>query len=256
MAKSAIPPVGMTSKQTSKSSRGELFGADGEDLFALDLEFDAEGRADVAALNDGAANPDIAGKAGGLQGIVKSMTAVIADEGMIGGTKAVFIFEFIEVGDVFEFAGAVGRFARESPVAGRGSGGTAGKTDDGGGNILTGEAVAHKEIGGRPGLGKISNLGDGGIGFRGVRKRSGGIRSGSGHFNLGRRFNAGGFGRASMADPASAKEKQQAEDDESNDEREKRITAGQLGRRTSDAGNKRHVGPKAGGWRSVGHRQE
>lgn len=43
-----------------------LFGADGEDLFVVDLNLDAEGRANVAALNDGATNPDIAGKAGGF----------------------------------------------------------------------------------------------------------------------------------------------------------------------------------------------
>ena len=59
-----------------------------------------------------------------------------------------------------------------------------------------------------------------------------------------------------MADPAASKEKKDAEDDEANDEREKGIATRELGRRTSDAGDKRHVGPKAGGWRSVGHRQE
>jgi len=59
-----------------------------------------------------------------------------------------------------------------------------------------------------------------------------------------------------MCDPTSAEEKEQAEDDESDDEWQERIAARELGRRTSDAGNQRHVGPKAGGWRSVGHRKE
>ena len=59
-----------------------------------------------------------------------------------------------------------------------------------------------------------------------------------------------------MCNPTSAKEKQDAEDDESDDEGEERIAARELGRRTSDARNDRHVGPKAGGWRSVGHREE
>ena len=77
----------------------------------MNLEFDAEGRADVAALNDGAANQDIAGKAGKSQGIIESMAAMIADEGMIGGTKTVLILEFLNVGNVFEFAGAVGSLA-------------------------------------------------------------------------------------------------------------------------------------------------
>ena len=40
-----------------------LFGAEGQDLVVVDLDFDAEGRANVAALHDGATDPDIAGKA-------------------------------------------------------------------------------------------------------------------------------------------------------------------------------------------------
>ena len=47
-----------------------LFGTDGEDLFGLNLDFDAEGRANVAALDDGTANPDVARKVNGLEGIV------------------------------------------------------------------------------------------------------------------------------------------------------------------------------------------
>jgi len=85
----------------------------------LNLEFDAEGRADVAALNDGPANQDIAGKARESKGIIESMAAMIADEGMIGRTEAVLILEFLKVGNVFEFATAVGSLAREGPVAGR-----------------------------------------------------------------------------------------------------------------------------------------
>ena len=41
---------------------------------------------------------------------------------------------------------------------------------DGGGNIFAGQAIANKEITGRPGFGKIGDLSDGGIGFRGVRQ--------------------------------------------------------------------------------------
>ena len=99
--------------------RLRLFGADGEDLFALNLEFDAEGRADVAALNDGPANQDIAGKGSEPQGIVESMAAMIADKGMIGGTEAVFTLEFLHIGNIFEFAVAIGSLTRESPVTGR-----------------------------------------------------------------------------------------------------------------------------------------
>jgi hypothetical protein len=38
-----------------------LFGAHGENLLALDFDFNAEGWADVAALDDCAAHPDVAG---------------------------------------------------------------------------------------------------------------------------------------------------------------------------------------------------
>lgn len=136
----------------------------------MNLQFDAEGRADVAALNDGPTNQDIAGKVSESQGIVESVAAMIADEGMIGGTEAVLILEFLKVGNVFEFTTAVGSLARKGPVAGRSSRGTSRETDDGGGNVFAGQAVANKEIFGRPWLGKISDLGDGGIGFRGMRQ--------------------------------------------------------------------------------------
>ena len=99
-----------------KASEKELFRADGEDLFALDLELNAKGRANVAALDDAAANPDVAGKAGSFQGIVKRAAARIADEGMSGSAKAVFCFQLFKVGDVLEMAGAVGGFARKGPI--------------------------------------------------------------------------------------------------------------------------------------------
>ena len=105
--------------RASGAPEGRSFGADSEDLFTLNLEFYAEGRANVATLNDGAANQDIARKVSEPQGVVESVAAGIADERMIGGTKAIFILEFIEVGDVLECAGAVGSSARESPVSGR-----------------------------------------------------------------------------------------------------------------------------------------
>ena len=49
----------------NKIREAGLFGADGQDVFALDLDFHADGRANVAALDDGATNPEIAGKIGG-----------------------------------------------------------------------------------------------------------------------------------------------------------------------------------------------
>lgn len=35
-------------------------------MFALDSDFDAEGGTNVAALDDGTANPDVAGEIGGF----------------------------------------------------------------------------------------------------------------------------------------------------------------------------------------------
>jgi len=80
-----MPGAGRTKRQR------ELFGADGEDLLALDFDFDAKGRADVAALDDGAAHPDIAGKIGSFQRIVESVAARVSDERMIGAREAVFV---------------------------------------------------------------------------------------------------------------------------------------------------------------------
>ena len=55
----------------SSQPRPASFGADGQDLFVLDSNFDAEGRANIAALDDGPADPDIAGEVGGFEGIVE-----------------------------------------------------------------------------------------------------------------------------------------------------------------------------------------
>ena len=92
---------------TELKKSGGLFRADGEDLFALDFDFDAEGGTDVAALNNGAAHPDVAGQIGGLEGIVERTAARIADKGMIGALVAIVIPEPLQVRDIFELAGAV-----------------------------------------------------------------------------------------------------------------------------------------------------
>ena len=99
-----------------RQQRG-LFGADGEDLLALDLDFDAEGRANVAALDDGAAHPDVAGKVGSFERIVQSAAARIANQGVIGPREAVVVAEPFQVGDVFQLAGTIRRLAGEGPIA-------------------------------------------------------------------------------------------------------------------------------------------
>jgi len=97
-------------------------------------------------------------------------------------------------------------------------------------------------------------LGDGGIALGGVRERCGGIRSGSGNFDLGRRLDTGEFGRPIMAEPATAEEKEYAKDKKANHQKQKGIASRRLGGSPGDARDIRHVRPKAGGWSIVGHR--
>ena len=128
----------------------ELLCADGEDLLAVNLDFDAERGANVAALHDGAANPDVAGQVDGPKRIVKGVSARIAHKRVSGVAIVVILAELVEIADIFELAVAVGSFAGESPIAGRDGGGTGGKPDNGGGNEFSGHEIADEEVGGRP----------------------------------------------------------------------------------------------------------
>ena len=217
------------------------------------MEFDAERRANVAALNDAAGNPDVAGEAGCFQGIVKRMAARIADQGMLGIAEAVVPFQLIKVGDVFELARAIGSSAGEGPVTRRRVGGAAGKANDGGRDVFTGETVTNKEILRRPRLGKIGSLSDGRIALGGMRESSIGIGGGRGDLDLWRRLDTSKFGGPIVAEPTAADENDYAKDDDANNERQKRIEAMRLGRSLGDARDIRHVRPKAGGWSIVGH---
>ena len=105
----------------------------------MNLDFDAERGANVAALHDGAANPDIAGQVDGPERIVEGASARIADKRMSGMAIVIFLAELVEVADVFELAVCIGRFAGEGPIAGRGGGRTRRKPDNGGRNIFTGD---------------------------------------------------------------------------------------------------------------------
>jgi len=135
---------------------------------------------------------------------------------MTGSAKAVFCFEFFKVGDVLELARAVRGSAREGPITVRRCGGTHRKAHDGGKDIFTREAVANEEIRGRPRFGEIGDFGDDRIALGGVRERSGGIRSGRGNFNLGRRLNTCEFGRLVMTEPTAAEEKEHAQNEKAN----------------------------------------
>lgn len=187
--------LGVTAAAWQSKTASKLFRSDGEDLLGLDFDFDAEGRADVAALDDGAAHPDVAGKIGSLERIVEGTAARVADKRMIGAREAVFFAEPVHVGDILELAGAVRSFAREGPVAGGKCRRAGGQTDDRCGNILTSQTIADKEIGRRPGLRKIGDISDYGIGFGGMGQQGRRIRRRRRDLQLGSLLGVSGFGR-------------------------------------------------------------
>ena len=174
------------------SLRG-LFAADGEDLLALDFDFDAEGGANVAALDNAAAHPDVAGKIGSLERIVKSAAAGVADEGMIRAGEAVVVVQPVQVGDVFELAGAERGFAGERPITRGKSWGAGRQPQNSRRNIFTGQAIAHEEIGGGPGLGKFRDVGDNRVIFGGMGQQGSGVRRRGRNFELGSLLRASRF---------------------------------------------------------------
>jgi len=94
-----------------------LFAPNGQDLFALDFDFNSERRPNIAALNNPSADPDIAGQAGRFQRIVKRAAARIPNKRMLCGLKVVLRSQLVEVAHVFKLAGAVGCLLRISPIA-------------------------------------------------------------------------------------------------------------------------------------------
>jgi len=170
----------------------KLLRADGLDFFALDADLYAQRGTDVGALDDGAANPDIAGKIGGAEGIIEGVTARIADQRVRSVTEIVIGAESVEIGDVFEFAVAVRRFAREGPVAGRGSGGASREPHDCGRDVFASEFIADEEIDRGPRLGHVGDLSNGGVLLVGVGQEGIGVRSRGWYFNLRGGFRASG----------------------------------------------------------------
>ena len=163
-------------------------------MLSLDFDFDAEGRANVAALDNAAAHPDVAGKIGCFERIVESAAARVADEGMIGAWESIVVAESLQVGDIFQLAGTVGSFAGEGPISCRKSWGAGGQPDDGRGNIFTVEAIADEEVGGGPRLGKVGDIGDGWVAFCGVGEQGVGIRRRRRNFELRSLLSASRFG--------------------------------------------------------------
>ena len=78
------------------------------------MDFYADGGTNVAALDDGAANPEIAGKIGGFERIEQDTGAGIADQGVSRGFVTVFLTQLIEVTNIFQLARAIDGFARKS----------------------------------------------------------------------------------------------------------------------------------------------
>lgn len=215
-----------------------LLGADREDLFALNLDFNAERGTNVAALNNGATNPNVAGKTTGAQRIKESATAGIANERMVGVVIVVIRAKFFEIGNVFQLTIAIGSSAGESPITGRSSGRAAREANDGSGDVFAGEFIAKEEIGGGPGLGKIGKVGDHRVSLIGVRKRSGRVGRRRGNFDLWSGLDGGGLGRFRGAgNPVKGNKKNDAQDKQAHDERKKRIAANGVSR---DTRNIRH----------------
>lgn len=132
-------------------------------MLVADFEFDTDGRANVAALDNGATNPNIARQVGGFERIIEGVAARIANEGMIGGAVLVFGAEFVEITDEFELARAIGSLAREGPVAGNYGGRARRKANDNSRNVFACGEVPDEEIRRRPGFGELCQRGNYGM---------------------------------------------------------------------------------------------
>src|ERR1700739_4679481 len=148
-----------------------LFRSKSKDLLALNLDFDAERRANVAPLDYGPSHPDVAGKIGSLQRVVQGAAARVSDERMIGARETVVGTELVQVGDVFEFAGTERSLAGEGPVACQKSRRAGRKPHNRCRNVLSGEAISDEKVDGGPGLCEIRNIGEDRGRARGVCKQ-------------------------------------------------------------------------------------
>src|SRR5579864_9695179 len=93
------------------SSPGSFHG-EGLDLVGADFYFDAVGRAGVVALDDGAADHDVAGQLLELQGIEDRAAAGIDHHGMPGG-EGVLGGKLREVIDIVKLAAIERSFQRK-----------------------------------------------------------------------------------------------------------------------------------------------
>jgi len=206
----------------------------------VDLDFYGEGRANVAALDDGAANPDVAGEVHSFEGIVECAAAGIADERVRGGAKIVVLAQLVQILDELERASAARRLMREGPVTCRERGRAGRKADYGGRNVFAGGEVADEEVRRRPGLGKVCDIRDNRMGFVRMWQQGSRVRRGRRNFNLGRGLDAYRCDRLGMSEPAHRQKKQYAKNDDTSNERKKRVRA-RSARRRRHTGDLRHV---------------
>jgi hypothetical protein len=217
-------------------------------LFALDFDFDAEGGADVAALDDGAANPDVVWrKADGVERVEESAAAGIADEWMTGVAEIVVVAQLFQVADIFELAIAKGGFAGEGPIPGGKGGGARGQAYDGGWNTFTGEVIANKKVRGGPGLGEFINIGDHGIGVACVGQCGVGIRWRRRNFDLGSLLDDRLLDGLGSREPADGDNQNEADGREGDNERKQRVRRRATRAVAANAGNLRHFGFQVGG---------
>jgi hypothetical protein len=170
-------PPAQKLEQYHDQADGLGFHFQGENVFALDLDEDAERGTQVGAFDDGSADPDVAEDVHAFEWVEEGAGTGIADHGVLGVAVAVVVAELVEVGDVFELAASVGRIHGDGPIAVRLVGGASGQADEKRGNVLAGGAVDEEKVARGPGLFHVTEGCDGGVGAGRARQSGEGVHS-------------------------------------------------------------------------------
>src|SRR5262249_31176537 len=93
-----------------------LLHANGEDVLALHLYLEAEGRSQIRTLGDQTADPHIAGQVGHARRVEKRPVARISDHRVFRIAESVVGFQLSEIGNIFQPAIAVGGGHRQTPI--------------------------------------------------------------------------------------------------------------------------------------------
>src|ERR1700694_4545049 len=169
---------------TLQTTNYKLLGPDRKNVFTLNLDLDAEGRAKIRPLRNSAAYPYAAGKIRQLERVEECSAAGVPHHGMFCGAKAVIIFQLLEIRDVFKLAVAEGGVLGEGPITVLLRGRAGWQADQQRRDILAGQSIADKEFFGEPGLGHFRHVGNPGFRFRGVRKQRDRVGRGRREFDL------------------------------------------------------------------------